>query len=112
MKFPKVSIIVLNWNGYKDTVECLDSLKEIDYPNYEIIIIDNGSSDDSVKKIEEYERRFNKEPRRRHWPTSPAGLIQSQKIKFLPLNSNLGFAGGNNIGIKNALEMAQIIFFF
>ncbi len=104
MKFPKVSIIVLNWNGYKDTVECLDSLKEIDYPNYEIIIIDNGSSDDSVKKIEEYERRFNKEPRRRPGPMAPAGLIQSQKIKFITLTSNLGFAGGNNIGIKNALE--------
>lgn len=83
MKYPKVSIIVLNWNGREDTIECLDFLKEIDYPNYEIIVVDNGSSDDSVEKIKEY---------------------KNQRIKLLTLNSNLGFAGGNNVGIKNALE--------
>ena len=44
MNYPKVSIIILNWNGLKDTIECLESLRKITYPNYEVIIVDNGSS--------------------------------------------------------------------
>ncbi len=43
VSFPKVSIIILNWNGLNDTTECLESLRKIDYPNYEIIVIDNAS---------------------------------------------------------------------
>jgi len=46
--FPKVAIIVLSWNGWQDTVECLESLQKIDYPYYEIIVINNGSTDDSM----------------------------------------------------------------
>jgi len=41
--YPKVSIIILNWNGLKDTIECLESLKKITYPNYEVTVVDNGS---------------------------------------------------------------------
>ena len=40
---PKVSIIILNWNGWKDTIECLESLYQITYPNCEVIVVDNGS---------------------------------------------------------------------
>jgi len=46
----KVSIIILNWNGWKDTIECLESLYQITYPNYDAIVVDNGSADDSVKR--------------------------------------------------------------
>ena len=48
----KVAIIILNWNGWENTIECLESLYQIDYPTYEIILVDNGSKDDSVQKIE------------------------------------------------------------
>lgn len=48
---PKVAIIILNWNGWRDTIECLESLYQIDYPNYDVIIVDNSSEDDSVDKI-------------------------------------------------------------
>ena len=51
---PKVSIIILNWNGWKDTIECLESLYQIAYPNYDVIVVDNGSEDDSIEKIKEY----------------------------------------------------------
>ena len=51
---PKVSIIILNWNGWEDTIECLESLYQITYPNYDVIVVDNGSEDDSIEKIKEY----------------------------------------------------------
>lgn len=50
---PKVSIIILNWNGLEDTIECLDSLKKITYANYAVIVVDNGSSGDDVKVLRE-----------------------------------------------------------
>jgi len=49
--FPKVAIIILNWNGWKDTLECFESVFRIDYPNYQVIVVDNGSTDDSVEHI-------------------------------------------------------------
>ncbi|GFP33386.1 rhamnosyltransferase [Candidatus Hakubella thermalkaliphila] len=51
---PKVSIIILNWNGWKDTIECLESLYQITYTNYDVIVVDNGSEDDSIEKIKGY----------------------------------------------------------
>ena len=54
MNYPQVAIIILNWNGWKDTVECLESLYQIDYFNYNVIILDNASHDDSIEKIKEY----------------------------------------------------------
>ena len=53
MNYPKVSIIILNWNGWKDTIECLESLYRINYPNYDVIVIDNDSKDESIEKIKE-----------------------------------------------------------
>ena len=44
MNQPKVSLITLNYNGLKDTIECLESLKKINYPDYEVIVVDNGST--------------------------------------------------------------------
>lgn len=49
-----VAIIILNWNGWKDTIECLKSLNNLNYKNYEVIVVDNGSTDNSVEKIKEY----------------------------------------------------------
>ena len=79
---PRVFIIILNWNGKKDTLECLGSLKKIDYTNYRIVLIDNGSKDDSVSLI------------KKNFPD----------IKIIQNKKNLGWVGGNNIGIKYALE--------
>ena len=82
MKYSKVSIIILNWDNYKDTKECLESLKKITYPNYEIIIVDNGSKDGSTQKIQ------------KEFPNHI----------YIYNKDNLGFSGGNNEGIKYALE--------
>jgi len=54
MTHPRVAIIILNWNGWGDTVECLESVYRITYPNYDVIVVDNGSEDESVQKIREY----------------------------------------------------------
>jgi GT2 family glycosyltransferase len=79
---PKVYIIIINWNGIIDTLESLASLCKLNYSNYEIIVINNGFSDNSVDIIKE-----------RH---SNVIIIESQ--------TNLGFTGGNNLGIRFALE--------
>jgi GT2 family glycosyltransferase len=51
MNYPKVFVIILNWNGLKDTLECLESVFKLDYPNVEVIVVDNGSTDDSAAVI-------------------------------------------------------------
>jgi GT2 family glycosyltransferase len=79
---PKIIICVLNWNGKKDTLECLSSLEKISYPHKEIVIIDNASSDDSCEAI------------RNAYPQIPL-IINS---------TNLGYAAGNNVGIEWALK--------
>jgi len=45
-KWPKVAIIILNWNGWKDTIECLESVFKNIYPNYQVIVVDNGFKGD------------------------------------------------------------------
>jgi hypothetical protein len=80
---PKVFIIILNWNGKDDTIECLESLKKIDYPDYKIVVVDNGSTDDSVEII----------PKR-----------YFEQVAFIAAKKNFGFSGGNNIGIDYALK--------
>jgi len=80
-QLPKIFIILLNWNGKKDTLECLASLQKIDYPHFQPLIVDNGSTDDSISAI------------RSAYPHIP----------ILETKANLGFAGGNNVGIEWAL---------
>ena len=50
-EWPKVFIIILNWNGWKDTIECLESVFRNTYPNYQVIVVDNGSTNGSMEKI-------------------------------------------------------------
>ena len=83
MKQPKVSIIILNWNGLEDTIECLESLKKITYPNYEVTVVDNGSEGNDAQVLEE---RF------------------SDYIRLIQNDKNYGFTGGANIGMRYALN--------
>lgn len=77
---PRVAIIVLNWNGLADTLACLRSLAGLDYPNYEVVVVDNGSTDGSVEAVR---ADFN--------------------VTILETGENLGFAEGNNVGLRHAL---------
>jgi len=84
-EWPEVAIIVLNWNNYEDTAECLESLETVNYPNYRVIVVDNGSTDDSGIRLQ---NEFG-------W------------CDFVFNEENLGFAGGNNEGIEKALEYSN-----
>ncbi len=54
---PKVYIVLVNWNGWKDTIECLESIYRSDYANYQVIIVDNGSGDGSVEYLKAWAKR-------------------------------------------------------
>lgn len=80
-----VSIIILNYNNYKDTKECIESVLKTRYKNKEIILVDNGSEE---KYINLLEKDYQK----------------NKMVRIIKNDENLGFAAGNNVGIKIALE--------
>lgn len=81
-----VLIVVLNWNGIDDTEKCIESLLSQTYGNFQILIIDNGSKDDSVGRLQKI------------------ASDHAEKIQIVINSQNLGFAGGVNTGIRYALE--------
>ncbi|MBI3335541.1 MAG: glycosyltransferase family 2 protein [Candidatus Portnoybacteria bacterium] len=95
---PKVYIIIINYNSWRDTIESLESLKKITYQNFDILIVDNNSTDDSQEKIKKYTKETLALPRRR------ASSLRGRHVTRYTLHENLGFAGGNNVGIKHALK--------
>ena len=54
--YPLVAISVLNWNGWRDTLECLESVRRLDYSSYLAVVVDNGSWNDSVGEIRAWAR--------------------------------------------------------
>ncbi len=78
----RVAIIILNWNGLEDTLACLASLNRLDYPAYDIVVVDNDSSDNSVATI------------RTAYP----------QVTLIEVGDNLGYVGGNNIGLEWATK--------
>lgn len=81
----KISIILVNYNGNLDTLDCIKSIKKSNYENYNIIVVDNES------KMQNYISLSN-------------DLLHQQDVILIRSDKNLGFAGGNNIGIKYALD--------
>lgn len=78
---PGVCCVIVNWNGWRDTLDCLASLREQDYGNLQIIVVDNGSTDDSVERI------------RSAFP----------ETKLIETGRNIGYASGCNVGLRAAL---------
>ncbi len=119
-----VSIIILNWNGWPDTLECLESVYQMDYPSYNVVVVDNASRDDSLARIREYcqgdlvvESPFftyqsaNKplyllEVSEGETPDLERyqKLGSPEKLLLLKNDMNYGFAEGNNTGLSLARE--------
>jgi GT2 family glycosyltransferase len=79
---PLVGIVLLNWNGTDDTIECLDSLSRLSYANRFVIVVDNGSRQ----------------------PCTAAVMERRPDVEVMESGENLGFTGGSNIGIRRALD--------
>lgn len=125
---PTVAIIVLNWNNYADTLECLESLYQIDYSNYYVIVVDNASRDGSIQKILQYakgkydikSRLFEYNPgnkpinvviysreeamRKNSVEGDILSLPSNKRLVLLVNEKNYGYAEGNNIAIRFALK--------
>jgi GT2 family glycosyltransferase len=120
----KVSIVILNWNGWKHTLECLSSLSQITYSNYNIILVDNGSTDGSIEKIRDYvDKKWQQDKNHEEFLTQPIHYFEfdrnellnpknyqgkispfTRNFIFIKNEKNYGFAEGNNIAIHLILE--------
>jgi len=140
MTYPKVYIILLNYNNWADTIECLESVLRNDYPNYQVIVVDNNSPNNSMEYLkawaegkldvwvnpnnplrslsfppvpkpipyvyytrEEAEKGGNPELEENLKNKIPKDITSKYPIVFIQSGDNLGFAGGNNVGIRYAL---------
>jgi GT2 family glycosyltransferase len=121
---PHVAVLVLNWNQWGLTLECLESVFRLDYPSFTVVLCDNASTDDSVDRIREWasgrslvvpnvpinpELRYHSEP-----PVAkPIDLLEldrstaergagrrDARLVLIQNGENLGFAGGNNVGMR------------
>jgi GT2 family glycosyltransferase len=86
-QMPLVYILVLNWNGWQDTLACVESLRRLEYPAARVLVIDNGSTDASLDRLRA--------------ACAADGRIL---VELLALGANHGFAGGMNRGIEHALS--------
>ena len=82
----KVSVIIVNWNGEEHLKKCIPTLEKIDYPNFEIIFVDNASKDQSIDLIKDFAKRMRQ---------------KNVKIHTVVNKKNLGFAGGNNVALSS-----------
>ena len=120
---PKVAILIVNWNGWKDTLQCLESVFGQALPNCRTVVIDNGSRNDSVAKIRDWAAgKTCSTPERAHEPvtlisysreTAERGGTAKEEprlvaaggrgLVLIETGTNLGFSGGNNVGMRYAL---------
>lgn len=122
----RVYVVILNWNGWKDTLTCLESVLRLDHANYRIVVCDNASGDGSVDKIRDWAAGLLP----RDSSSTPLGCALDRPVEkplklieydrsaaeaggdlsggadgliLIHTGANLGFAGGNNVGIRFAM---------
>ncbi len=123
-------IVLLNWNGWRDTIACLESLCALDHPRTRVVVCDNDSSDGSLEKIQAWcrgdiaaelpdNKRLQATMRARQatvpFCTTTASAVFSGEadtgdspLILIDNEANLGFAGGNNVGLRYALNQADM----
>ena len=127
----RVYIILINWNAWKDTIECLESIYRSEYSDYKVIVCDNNSQDGSMEIIKSWANgeldiwiASDYSLRNLIFPpiTKPIKYIEYDFVRgesyskndndpneliLIQTGSNLGYAGGNNIGTKYALNQGE-----
>jgi GT2 family glycosyltransferase len=118
----RVAIILVNWNGWRDTIACVETCLALEGPSFRIIVCDNASADGSVDKIAEWAKgnaelaRDPASPVKIATPRLPCGVVtldraaaergedgDGAELVIVCTGANLGFAGGNNVGLRWAL---------
>jgi hypothetical protein len=123
-EFPRVYVILLNWNGWRDTIECLESIFRNDYPNFRVIVCDNCSTDNSLSHIRAWAdgqlsadcptddllRSLTMPPipkpvryQELDREAAEKGEASDAVLTLIHTGANLGFAGGNNVGLRYAM---------
>jgi hypothetical protein len=114
---PFVAISILNWNDWRDTLECLESVRRLDYPNYLTVAVDNASWDGSAEKIKawaeaklgpehvlaEYSQETALKGGEEETERALGRALSSARLVLIRNQENLGFTGGNNASISYAL---------
>lgn len=126
MNAGKIYIVILNYNNWRDTLECLESVLKLDYPNFRVVVVDNDSSDGSFERIQAWARgelkaevqnlalaSLSMPARPKPVPlqvvggraAGPDACVPGTSAPVLLVKSpdNRGYAAGNNQGIRLAL---------
>lgn len=82
---PKVTLVIVNYNGKEDTVEFIKSLQGIEYKNYDIFVTDNNSTDGSIEELKKLSKK-------------------DKRIKLFLSKANLCLVGGSNKGVEYAIK--------
>ena len=80
---PGVLIVLLNWNDAEATLSALDSVQQLDYPAFRVLVVDNGSTDGSGEVLEK---------------------VAGERVEFIRLAENTGYTGGCNLGLQRGLD--------
>jgi GT2 family glycosyltransferase len=123
-RWPRVHVLLVNYNGWRDTVECLESVLRLDYPDFRVIVCDNASADNSLERLQDWaDGRLVLKPaesehlRHLSWPPvrkpvtyreysqaaaeeGGSPVDDEPQIVFVRMPANAGFAGGNNVGFR------------
>jgi GT2 family glycosyltransferase len=129
----KVYVLLLNWHGWKDSIECMESLLRQRYRDFQIILCDNDSHDDSMDRIRAWARGEAEVTLSRLAPgegslpkhSAPLGFVEHERavaeaggggedgsasLILIQNQENLGFAGGNNVGLRYAMARGDAAF--
>lgn len=110
-----ICIIILNWNGTEDTIECIKSVKNNSYANYTMVLVDNGSDKDSLSELNDwclnnfsqiafYDKEQAESGGNNKIEEKLESINSGDRLVFIKNNKNLGFAAGNNVALRYVLK--------
>lgn len=132
-RWPRLAIIILNWKRWRDTIHCLEAVECLDYPDYEVAVVNNASGDDSVGRIcgwaqdrfETTEAWSEYDPAASLYAANGAAKVavarclvkttsfsEPRRLHLLAVNQNLGFTGGNNVAVNFLLADPAVRYVF